>query len=129
MKLDKNYLDTAISEYRSILKNKEVSGIIRDQSMYKLGKSLELAGKEDEALNLYMELIYAYDVSKNMQSEKNQIWTVKAAHEAVSLYLKRDSAEAARSAVKIYSRLIDMGLPLKQEYSQMIEQIKEKYKI
>lgn len=123
---DKKNLEEAVTLYTRLLESKNVPTDIFNQTLYKLGKTYELLGNETAALERYNELIYGYVIEEN---NLKPVWNVKAAHAAVSIYMKRNTPEAARNAINIYKKLIDMKINLGEDYRKIIEDLKKKYKI
>jgi len=123
---DKKNLEEAVAFYTKLLESKNIPTDIFNQTLYKLGKSYELSGNEAAALERYNELIYGYVIEEN---NLKPVWNVKAAHAAISIYMKRNTPEAARNAINIYKKLIDMKINLGEDYRKIIEDLKKKYKI
>lgn len=126
---NKEYLHKSVKEYEKVLERKDISPFIKNQCLYKMGKCFELLGYDNMALTKYRELIYGYRIDKARGREVSPVWTVKAGHSAISLYLKEGSPEAVKSAMEIYKVLIKLNVDLADDYKKLLEKLKEKYNI
>jgi TolA-binding protein len=126
---NKEYLHKSLKEYEKVLEHKDLSPFVKNQCLYKMGKSYELLGFERMALIKYRELIYGYKIDKARGSEVSPIWTVKAGHSAISIYLKDGSPSAVNSAMEIYKVLIKLNIDLAEDYKKLLEKLKDKHNI
>ncbi len=126
---DKKHLIEAVSYYKKILKKADISPLIREQSLFKQGKSYERLNKDEEALENYLKLIYNYEREMKTGMNPNPLWMNKGAKAAISIYMERNKPEEALKAIKIYRKLIDLGDPLSDEYKKIIANIRQRYKI
>ena len=126
---DKKYLEEAISCYEHVIKNKKISGDLRNQAIFKMGRSYELMGDSDKALEKYNELIYGYKIDVDEGRNVKPVWLVKAAQAAVSIYIKRNTPENAKAAADIYRKLMDLNVGPVEDYKKILDDIRKKYKI
>lgn len=126
---DPKLLKKAAQGYESLLKMKKMSPSIRNQSKYKLGRCYELLNEENNALDMYNELLYDYQIDQAEGLRRKPVWVVKAARAAVLVYLKMDTPEAAREAIRVYHLLKDMKLKTGENLDGFIKNIQSKYNL
>lgn len=126
---DKKYLEEAVSSYGHVIKNKKISGDLRNQALFKTGRSYELMGDSDKALEKYNELIYGYKIDLDEGRNVKPVWLVKAAKAAVSIHLKQNTPENAKAAIDIYRNLIELNIGPVEDYKKTLDDIRKKYKI
>ncbi|QSH40105.1 tetratricopeptide repeat protein [Lentisphaerota bacterium ZTH] len=126
---DKKLLEEAAGIYEKLLKVRKDSTVVRNQTMYKLGRCYELLSQEDKALDMYNELLYSYDVDKRKGVKSKPVWVVRAAYAAITIYLKYNTPEAAMEAIRVYRILKSMNLNTGEDFDKFISNIKEKYRL
>ncbi len=126
--LDPEDLAAAVGGYRE-LAGKSADGRVRLQSLYKLGKSLELSGKPEEALAAYDRLLYLARDQRRNGIAPDPVWTGKAAYAACLAYLKGGTPEGAGSALRAIGMLEEMNLPAGEEFDRIREEIKRKHNL
>jgi TolA-binding protein len=125
----KEYIQQAVESYKKILGDKKISPDTRNQTLFKLGKCYETIEMKRKALEKFKELIYLYKTETENGQKVDKIWAVKAATEAVAIYMRENIPEAAAEAVKIYKNLMKINIDQALEYEKNIKKIKEKFKI
>ncbi len=126
---DPKLLKKAAQGYENLLKLKKMTPSIRNQSKYKLGRCYELLNKENDALDMYNELLYGYQVDLENGLKRKPVWIVKAASAAVLMYLKMDTPEAAQEAIRVYRLLKKMKLKTGENLDGFIRNIQNKYNL
>ncbi|MCP3967366.1 MAG: tetratricopeptide repeat protein [Lentisphaerae bacterium] len=126
---DKKLLVEAAAIYEKLLKTRKDSTAVRNQTMYKLGRCYELLSQEEKALDMYNELLYSYDVDKRKGMKSKPVWVVRAAYAAITIYLKYNTPEAAKEAIRVYRILKSMNLNTGEDFDKFISNIKEKYRL
>ncbi|MCF6175517.1 MAG: tetratricopeptide repeat protein [Victivallaceae bacterium] len=126
---DEKYLDNAIAEYNALLKLKSLTPAMRGQTIFKLGRSYELQDNNDQALKCYKEVILGYQLDLKNAPELGPIWAVKSAYAAIVIYLKEGTPEAASKAIDIYKTLQEMNIKTGEDFSRLIVEIENKYKL
>ncbi|MDD5727303.1 MAG: tetratricopeptide repeat protein [Victivallales bacterium] len=127
--LDLKLLQRAAGTYKKLLEIGKLPLPVRNQTKYKLGRCYELLKNEDEALNLYNELLYGYQVDQGQGINYKPVWVVKAARAAIMMYLKMDTPEAAGEAVRVYRILKKMDLKTGEDFDAYIKNIQAKYSL
>ena len=125
-----NYL-TAIKYYKKIFDAGNLSSAYLDQVLYKTGRSEELLGDKGKALLQYREVMYRYDLDKELErvTARSSVWFAKAALAAARLYLAKQTPEAAEAAMTVYGSLVKAGVEPAKDFKEKIEQIQLKYKL
>jgi tetratricopeptide (TPR) repeat protein len=126
---DLKILEKAAEDYKRLLKNKDLDPSVRNQSKYKLGRCYELLSQENDALDMYNELLYGYQVDRAKGYDTKPVWVVKAARAAILIYLKIGNAEAAREAIRVYKILKEMNLKTGENFDGFIKNIQLKYSL
>ncbi|NOY75718.1 MAG: tetratricopeptide repeat protein [Kiritimatiellaeota bacterium] len=125
-----NYL-TAIKFYQKVFDSGNLPSAFLDQVLYKIGRSEELLGDKGKALLKYREVMYRYDLDKELErvTARSSVWFAKSAIAAARLYLAKETPEAAEAAMTVYGSLVKAGLEPRDDLKKKIEQIQVKYKL
>ncbi len=126
--LEKADLEAARDAYRNLAAN-AADPRIRLQSLYKLGKCLELEGNAAEALAAYERLLYLAADLKRQGVPPDPVWTGKAAYAAVVAHLKSETPAGAAKALGIIDRINELDLPNEEEFGPLRKRIVEKYNL
>ena len=126
---DPKLLKKAAEGYKKLLEKRDLSSSIRNQSKYKLGRCYELLNEEDDALDMYNELIYGYQVDQKNGIKRKPIWVVKAANAAIRIYLDINTSESAQEAIRVYRLLKEMKLKTGENFDGFIKNIQTKYSL
>ncbi|MDD5697061.1 MAG: tetratricopeptide repeat protein [Victivallaceae bacterium] len=126
---DLKLLKKAAQGYKKLLDGKALSPSIRNQTKYKLGRCYELLNNENDALDLYNELLYDYQVDQEKGLKAKPVWVAKAADAAILMYLKMNTPEAAREAIRVYRLLKKMKLKTGEDFDGFIRNIQTKYSL
>ena len=127
--LDLKVLKKAAQGYKELLTRTKMAAPVRNQTKYKLGRCYELLRDEDDALYMYNELLYGYQVDREQGLKYKPIWVVKAARAAIMMYLKMDTPESAREAIRVYEQLKKMNLKTGEDFDGYIKNIRAKYSL
>jgi TolA-binding protein len=117
-----NY-NLALTAFDAILKSKEGSIADRNEAAVRSAKCLEKMGRIDEALGLYLKVLYgrvAGDDS-SMPSPPEFSWQFKAAEEAGHI---RETQKDWRGAIEVYRRAEQIGGPHAQGFHDLIDQLR-----
>lgn len=126
---DPKLLKKAAEGYKKLLEEKDLSSSVRNQSKYKLGRCYELLNEEDDALDMYNELIYGYQVDQKNGIKRKPVWVVKAANAAIRIYLDINTSESAQEAIRVYRLLKEMKLQTGENFDGFIKNIQTKYSL
>jgi tetratricopeptide (TPR) repeat protein len=114
----KNY-SAALDAYSLVLKGSDGTIAQRNQAAEHSAKCLEMLGKRDEAMELYLKVLYgrvAGDDSSTPQAPDFS-WQVEAG-------LMREHDQDFRGAIEIYKRLEQIGGAHQQEFHDLIEKLR-----
>lgn len=126
---DKKLLKKAADGYKKLLEEKKLPPSIRNQSKYKLARCYELLNKESDALDMYNELLYDYQVDQESGIKRKPVWVVKAANAAIHIYLEINTSESAEEAIRVYRLLKEMKLKTGENFDGFIKNIQTKYSL
>ena len=126
---DNKLLEKAAEGYKKLLELENLSASIHNQSQYKLGRCYELLDKEADALDIYNELIYGYQVDLEKGIKRKPVWVVKAANAAIRIYLDINTADSAQEAIRVYRLLKEMKLKTGENFDGFIKNIQTKYSL
>ena len=118
----KNYT-AALDAYNPVLHGTDGTAAQRNQAAEHSGKCLEMLGRRDEAMELYLKVLYgrvAGDDSASPQAPDFS-WQVEAGVEAG---LMREHDQDFRGAIEIYKRLEEIGGAHQQEFHDLIEKLR-----
>jgi TolA-binding protein len=126
---DTKLLKKAAEGYKELLDERELNPSVRNQSKYKLGRCYELLDKESNALDMYNELLYGYQVDTENGIRRKPVWVVKAANAAIRIYLEINTADSAQEAIRVYRMLKEMKLKTGENFDGFIKNIQTKYSL
>jgi len=111
----------AMSSYQAILDRPTVPVDLKLQAEYKVGRCLEKTGVADKAFSRYMNVVYTF-INENVErSPYTVLWFTRAAFGAATI---KERAKDWTAAVEVYRRVIEAGVPAKDEAAKRIEKIK-----
>jgi tetratricopeptide (TPR) repeat protein len=118
----KNY-DAALQSYSGVLKGKDGTVAQRNQAAEQSAKCLEMLGRRDEAMELYLKVLYGRVAGDDSASPQppDFSWQVEAGVEAG---LMRESDKDFRGAIEIYKRLEQIGGAHQQEFHDLIDKLR-----
>jgi tetratricopeptide (TPR) repeat protein len=118
----KNY-DAALAAYGGVLKGKDGTVAQRNQAAEQSAKCLEMLGRRDEAMELYLKVLYGRVAGDDATSPQppDFSWQVEAGVEAG---LMRESDKDFRGAIEIYKRLEQIGGAHQQEFHDLIDKLR-----
>ena len=125
-----NYLE-AMKFYSKVTAKKDAPDSYLDQATYKLGRCEELLGDKGKAVLRYREVIYRYDLNKEMGriTAASSPWFAKSAIAAGKIYMEKDTPEAGDAAIAIYKTLIKANVQPIADFKRKIREIRDKFKL
>ncbi len=127
--LDRSDLDLATGTYRKLAMESGDPRIVL-QSLYKLGKSLELGDESEAAIQTYERLLYLAADQKRHGIAPDPVWCGKAAYAAALAYLKTGTPAGARAALRLIDRFEALEFPSTgEDFQRLREKIREKYNL
>lgn len=114
----------AIAAYQALLKRPAISASLRLQVLYKIGRCEDKTGQKDKAFARYMETVYTGIGGELPLSPDAVTWFTRAAFEAAAV---QEQQQRWPEAVNIYERIIEAGVPARDEARQRIEKIEKEH--
>ncbi len=125
----KQALQDAITSYKKVLSEKNLSIFIKTQTLYKLGKSYELSEDMEKAIEAYHEAFYSNIICMEQEKNPSKIWMVKSAIALVRLLQEKNTPEGAEAAIKTLNELIKFNIEPVSDFQQRIDEIRSLYKL
>jgi TolA-binding protein len=116
----------AIASYQAVMGSARASKDLVWQAEYKLGRCKEKMGQPEEALEHYVNVVYAYLAAAKTGNPGNPLWFTRAAFGAAAI---KESEEKWREAVNLYKRVIDSNIPAASEAEQRIQKIRFEHRV
>ena len=118
----KNYA-SALDAYSLVLKGRDGTVAQRNEAAEHSAKCLEMLGKRDEAMELYLKVLYGRVAGDDPATPQppDFSWQVEAGVEAG---LMREHDQDFRGAIEIYKRLEQIGGAHQQEFHDLIEKLR-----
>jgi len=125
----KQALLNAITSYKKVLSEKNLSTFIKTQTLYKLGKSYELLDEIDRAIEIYHEAFHSNIICMEQEKNPSKVWMVKSAIALTRLLQEKNTPEGAEAAIKILEELIKFNIEPVSDFQQRIDEIRSLYKL
>lgn len=106
----------ALAAFDQILKSKDGTPTERNEAAVRSAKCLEKMGKSDEAMGLYLNVLYGRVAGDDVGAPSDFSWQIKAGWEASRI---REAQQDWRGAIEIYKRLEQIGGPHQQEFHDL----------
>jgi len=127
LKYNEKLLASALEIYRKLSESRDFR--VGAQSLYKSGRCLELAGKDDEALTVYNDMLYAAVSAKKKGQPWSPEWVSRAVYAGCMIYLDDGSANSVREAVRMLRLFRSLGVETGENFDVMEKKIREKYRL
>jgi len=122
--LEPGRYEEAVESYRVVVRSPTASPDLKLQADYRIGRCLEKLGRENEAFEQYylkVVLRYLQDREDGVwHSESSQVWFTRAAFDSADLMAAQ---KKRRTEIGILERVIDAGVPAKEEARARIEKL------
>lgn len=113
----------AQAAYRMAMDHPKASREVRLQAEYKIGRCREKLGQLEEAVERYMNVVYAWLGEAEKGRPNDPTWFVRAAFSAAQI---RESQEKWDEAASIYKRVAEVGVPAAAEARERYEKIRDR---
>ena len=120
-KEDPRRYQEALASYQMVLGSRKAGRDLKAQAEHKMGRCHEKLGQRDEALERYMNVVYAYLKDLERGDAGSPVWFTRSAFNAAAIK-ERDGQW--REAVNIYKRVVQAGVPASAEAQERIEKIR-----
>lgn len=123
-------LAQATASYAKILADrKRLDQATLDQTLFKLGKCHELAGRRDDAIKCYHEVVFNTVIDEERGAKRDLLWFAKAGESLARLMGENmDTPERAEAVLSVYRTLAKHGVH-PDEYNQLIDKIRNANKL
>ena len=94
----------ALQSYQKILETPDLDNGLRAMTLYKIGRSVELSGNDDQAMEYYGKALY---LPSSLNTPASRLWAAKAAEAIYSIAEKRpvkQHIENAETALKMLEK-------------------------
>lgn len=110
----------AIASYQMVIDRPDTSAASRMEAEYKIGRSLEKAGRRAEAFERYLKVVYHAGDDLDRQPQ-GVMWFTRAAFNAAAL---KEDEKNWRQAAAIYQRVVDADVPASADAQERIRKIR-----
>lgn len=114
----------ALDAYLGLAQRPGVSPALKLQALYKASRCENKLGRPDDAFAHAMEAVYIGLEPEEPLSPDMQLWFTRAAFDAAAAQEKQ---EKWNEAAQIYQRMIQAGVPAKEEAEKRIEKLKTEH--
>jgi TolA-binding protein len=122
---DRASLERAASTALGLIASPAADSADRNEAGYIRGKSLEQLGREEDALQAYLDVLYAKQASPTSgPAQPEYLWFARAGAEAARLQEKRGDF---RGALSIYRILENTGGPSQLAFTRKIEDLRNRH--
>lgn len=122
---DRASLERATSTALALIGSPAADSADRNEAGYIRGKSLEQLGREEDALQAYLDVLYAKQASPTSgPAQPEYLWFARAGAEAARLQEKRGDF---RGALSIYRILENAGGPSQMAFTRKIEDLRNRH--
>ncbi|MCU0857230.1 MAG: tetratricopeptide repeat protein [Pontiellaceae bacterium] len=110
----------ALTVYQSLYKRSSTPFALRLQAIYKIGRCEAKLGLKEKAFAHYMEAVYSGAEQTEPLSPDAVSWFTRAAFDAAAIL---EQQRQWKEAINIYARIIQAGVPTRNEAQKRIEKI------
>ncbi|NDA09582.1 MAG: hypothetical protein EBZ07_01870 [Verrucomicrobia bacterium] len=122
---DKASLDRAVTTAEGILKSPAADASDKNEAGFIRGRSLEQLGKEDDALQAYLDVLYGrLGASTSAPSQPEYLWFARSGAEAARIQEKRGDF---KGALAIYRILENAGGPNQASFARKIDDLRNRH--
>ena len=114
----------ALTAYQALYKRPGAPFALRLQALYKIARCETKLGLKEKAFAHYMEVVYSGNGQTEPLSPEAAPWFTRAAFDAAAW---QEQQKQWKEAVKIYSRIVQAGVPAKSEARKRIEKIEREH--
>ncbi len=134
------YLALAIKNYEQLIsgtipqlnKNVTTNEIMQEtqnQALYSVGRCYELKKDKDKSLIYYQTVINNYILRLNNNVITSEKYFIKSAYAAIDILLGQHTPKAALATIKIYQQLQYAKINIGDNYNNLINDLKKKFRL
>ncbi|MEA2011928.1 MAG: tetratricopeptide repeat protein [Verrucomicrobiota bacterium] len=120
-----NY-EKAVKYYLKGINNKRLPANYKDQFVYKLARTYTFMQKEDDAIDLYFDLIYDFDSGISKGLSRSQYYYKRAVFELGKLLIDNNRFH---EAARIYEKIAKMSIPEAEKAKEKAEEIRKTHNL
>jgi len=122
---DKANLERAVTTAEGILKSSAADASDKNEAGFIKGRSLEQLGREDDALQAYLDVLYGrLGTSSSGPTQPEYLWFARAGAEAARIQEKRNDF---KGALAIYRILENAGGPNQSAFAKKIDDLRNRH--
>ena len=122
---DKGNLERAVTTAEGILKSSVADASDKNEAGFIKGRSLEQLGREDDALQAYLDVLYGrLGTASSAPSQPEYLWFARAGAEAARIQEKRNDF---KGALAIYRILENAGGPNQSAFARKIDDLRNRH--
>lgn len=118
---DPKRYEQALLCYKTVRDQPRAAVDLHMQAEYKMGRCVDALGRGDEAIELYMNVVYAHLQERQRGHPGAALWFARAGFGAAALYERK---ERWREAVNVYRRLVEEGGAASPEADERMQKIR-----
>ncbi len=116
--------EQAAAIYKELLAGNELNPRLKENISYRLARTLYQLDEIDEALDLYLGIVYTYDMEIRTGRVRDWYYFARAAYEAAEILIAKERYEAA---ARLYERIYRSRIPAAEEARERARQLREAY--
>ena len=122
---DKSNLERSVTTAEGIVKSPVADASDKNEAGFIRGRSLEQLGREDEALQAYLDVLYGrLGTASAAPSQPEYLWFARAGAEAARIQEKRGDF---KGALAIYRILENAGGPNQAAFARKIDDLRNRH--
>ena len=114
----------ALDAYQALYKRPAAAFDLRLQALYKMARCEAKLGLKEKSFAHYIEVVYSGTGQTEILSPEAAPWFTRAAFDAAAY---QEQQQQWKEAVNIYKRIIQAGVPAKNEAQKRIEKIEREH--
>ncbi len=118
---DPRRYEEALQSYQGLLQRPDIPPALRWQARYKMGRCLEKMARADDALHVFMEVVYSFLDERGPHEVDGAVWFTRAAFSAAGI---QENRGRWRDALAVYRRVYEARVPAAAEAQQRMQRIR-----
>ena len=119
-------LEQAAQAYRQLLASDGLKPKLQENLKFRLARTLEQMDDDDTALDLYLEVVFDYDIDAKAGRIRDWYYFARSADQAARILTEKGQMDAA---ARVYERIEKSGVPYAEEAARRAGEIREAHDI
>jgi tetratricopeptide (TPR) repeat protein len=119
-------LEQAAKTYRQLLEQDGLTPKLKENLKFRLARTLEETGDSEAALDLYLEVVFEYDIDVRAGRIRDWYYFTRSADQAARILTQKGQMDAA---ARVYERIEKSGVPYAEEAGRRAREIREAHDI